>query len=49
MRPQKNPKKPKKGKTEGNEYDVSYVIVCKRSHTSTKLDVREYLNQPFVT
>ena len=34
----KNQKREKKG----NEYHVSYVNVCKRSHTSTKLDICEY-------
>ena len=37
----KNFKKPKK-KKKPNEYRVSYAYVCKRSRTSSKLDVREY-------
>ena len=35
----KNKKKPTKKE---NEYHVSYVNVCKRLHTSTKVEVREY-------
>ena len=34
-------RKPKKGKKKENEYHISYVNVCKRLHTSTKVEVRE--------
>ena len=35
-------KKPKRKRKNTNECRVSYANVCKRLHTSTKLDVREY-------
>ena len=38
----KNKKIPKIEKKKENEYNVLYVNVCKRFHTSTKVEVCEY-------